>query len=463
MTKTAFRRDFLRGLGSALLTLQSCGDPAPYREVILYGCLHNTTYDMQCEGERGWYLQQAAKLSGIEKEVEEAVCQKYFRMGEDTWLFDQLTSILYHFAADGSETARKALYQQYDTMLRELSRKRKFEWICHRRDMFNWLCNWLISLDGWSAFKKIVGDVSEFLLPKDANFFFYDWFYSNSEGKFGKKRVEQYLRKQADKSPQIRVFYEKAKEFDNRVREERPMPTLDEVLTTAKGERPGRGRGLVRRFARNADPEDLEKLAQTAMNEPDAETQVELLWGFRHRSRYAFPEAFLLQLSQSGDDLLRHLAYEIIGQHPSAKTREVARALIQSGTEMQNGIFLLSKNPLPEDEVLLYQVVKSFRPRRDRGDWHGIYGWAKDGMEALRGKPKTDILDYLYRNTLCGFCREYVVRIMHKKGVLSEKILKECRFDARFDTQAFVKRIERHRNRLRIAPENGIIETNAPV
>ena len=49
MTKTAFRNDFLRGLGSALIELQSCADPAKFYEIILYGCLNNTTYDMQCD------------------------------------------------------------------------------------------------------------------------------------------------------------------------------------------------------------------------------------------------------------------------------------------------------------------------------------------------------------------------------------------------------------------------------
>ena len=78
-------------------------------------------------------------------------------------MFNQYTSILYNFAIDGSEYARAALYQQYETMLKELStRKRKTDGIYRRRDMFDWLCVWLTSLDGWNMFKRVVQDVCVF-------------------------------------------------------------------------------------------------------------------------------------------------------------------------------------------------------------------------------------------------------------------------------------------------------------
>ncbi|MCL2009628.1 MAG: hypothetical protein FWG71_03665 [Synergistaceae bacterium] len=443
MTKTAFRNDFLRGLGSALIELRSRADPDKFRDVVLYGCTHNTTYDMQCEGDRGWYLHQAAKLSGNETAVEEAVRKKFFNTGKDSRLFGQLTSILYHFAEDGgepSQNARNAIYRQYENMLNELSRKRKFgQQLCHRRDMFDWLCVWLTSLDGWRAFKKIVGDVGKFLLPKDVDFFFSEWFYDNSKGKFGKKRVELYLQKQSAKSPHIRVYYEKAKGWDRHIYETPPIPTLDEVLSAAKG--PLRVHGLAMRFAHNASPEDLEKLALAAMNEPDAGIQIALLWAFRHNGKYTFPEDFLSRLSQSGDERLRGLAYEIIGQNPSPKMRELALSLIQSGKDIENGVSLLVKNLLPEDEGLLYDSVKSFPTHINKTDWHGVFMDAERGMESLRNKPKTNILEYLYRNTLCGSCREWIVKAMREKKVLSDEILNECLFDANSDIRAFAGRL----------------------
>jgi len=274
-----------------------------------------------------------------------------------------------------------------------------------------------------------------------------EWFNSNSESKFGKKRVLQYLQKQSQKSTYIRTYYEKAIEWDTRFFGERPIPTLNEVLEAAK--KPFSGRGISMRFARNASLEDLEELAQAAIGELDAGIQTELLWAFRRNNRYAFPEEFLLKLSQSADEKLRSLAYDMMGVNPSGKTRELARDLIQSGSEVKNGVYLLTRNLLPEDEELLYDMVKAIRPRKYESYWHHVYMCADEGIKIMRGKPKTDILEFIYRNTLCGYCRESLVRTMYKKGVLSDEVLRECRFDANSNVRKFAERIIRNQNRRR--------------
>ena len=448
MTKKQFKHDFLRGLGSALIELQTGDNPNQFYDIVRYGCLHNTTYDMQCEGDRGCYLSEAARLTGEKDAIESAVIQKFLRVKEDTWLFEQFTSILYHFAADGSKPARAALHQQYENMLSELAPgKRKRNGIYHRRDMFEWLCIWLTSLDGWSAFKRIVQDISEILLPKDADGFFLDWFYSNSRNKFGEKRTQKYLQKQSEKSMFVRVYYEKAKECDNWVRGERPIPTLEQVLAEVDGQKLN-GRSLAMRFARNADREGREKLVQAAMNEPDTQVKINLLCPFRRIGGFMFPEEYLSQLRESQDYRLREIAIDIMGQSPSAKTRGLALALIQSGEDIQGGLLLLSKNLRPVDEELFYNTVKSFPVRHSERAWHGVFMDAINGIEVMRGKPKTDILEYLYRQTLCGFCRERIVKLMHKKKALPDEILQECRLDANLDIRDFAERIIRARKSL---------------
>ncbi|MDR1509880.1 MAG: hypothetical protein LBS53_09610 [Synergistaceae bacterium] len=123
MNKKQFRHDFLRGLGSALIELESNENPKSFRDIVLYGCLHNTTYDMQCEGARGWYLYRAARLVGWEETIEASVIEKFHHIKEDHWLFVQLTALLYRFAADGSEKSETALDRQYRDMIKELAQK----------------------------------------------------------------------------------------------------------------------------------------------------------------------------------------------------------------------------------------------------------------------------------------------------------------------------------------------------
>ncbi len=439
MTKKQFRHDFLKGMGSALLELQSCDNPERYRDIVLYGCLHDTMYDAQCEGDRGWYLYQAVKIVGDEESVEKAVIQKYFRITWRHWLFVQLTAILYHYAKDGSEDARAALYGKYMELFDYLSCKRKLEGVIPQADMFRWLCVWLTSLDGWSAFKKIVREISENLLPKNADYFFDEWFYDNAKSKFGGKRVENYLQKQAEKSHFMLAYYEKAKAWDNYIAgDNRPIPTLEQVLDETDGQE-FHGRGLAMRFAKNADLSDLEKLAQAAINEPDINRKSELLWGFRRRA-YPFPKQLVLEWSKSEHEDLRETAFYIMGHNPSLQAHDYAVSLIQNKIDIQNGLFLLSKNYQPQDEGLLFAAIQNIQLNCDENEFHSAAMDIEAVLSSVRQKPKTDILTYLYYQTSCSCCRYRIVQLMHKKKVLSENILQECRFDSNSDIREFAER-----------------------
>lgn len=442
MTKKQFRHDFLRGLGSALQELKTCKNPQQYYDIVHYGCLHNTTYDMQCEGDRGWYLCQAAQIVGGDAILQD-VAARYTRTFTDDWFFDQLTSILFNYAENGNGFARSVLYDKYAILLDKLSRivPSKHRPVCKKRDMFDWLCVWLTSLDGWSSFKQIVNDVSEKLLPKDADFFFSEYFYDNSGNKFGKKRITAFLQKQAKKSKCIAIYLQKAQGWDNHIYERPPEPTLDEVLAGIDVGR-FRGRGLSMRFCRNASPDDLEKLLQIAMTEQDLTRRAELLWGFR-RAITPIPEGTISELLQSENEDIRDTAIYIMGNSPSPKVREYALSLLKEKENVINAISLLSKNLLPQDEQIFSDSVKSIPVIFTGGDWHSAFMSAENAVENLRGNPKTDLLCYIYRETYCGSCRERVVHLMHKKGTVTDSLLQEWLYDSNSDIRDFAKRILR--------------------
>ena len=389
---------------------------------------------------RGWYLHQAAALVGGDAILNDVI-ERYFRGFSDDWFFDQLTSILYHFAANGSQSAENALYDKYDFMLKHMTRVniKKRKRYHPDRDMFNSLCIWLTDLDSWGAFKTIVNDMSEKLLPMDADFFFDEWFYDNSKNKFGQKRVENYLQKQAKRSEAIKIYWEKAQEWDAHVYEKRPEPTLDDVIAGVDGER-YRGRGLSMRFARNASPEDLDKLLQTALAEQDLQKRAELLWGLR-KATTSISENIISELSKNENEDIRDTAFYIMENNSSPKMRDYALSPLQNGEDIINAISLLSVNIRPKDEQLFCDAVKSIPVKFSECDWHGTFMSAEDGIKNLRGKPKTDLLQYTYRETYCSCCRERIVGLMHKKKVLSDEILQECLYDCNLDIQAFAKRI----------------------
>ncbi|MCL2300245.1 MAG: hypothetical protein FWC27_08900 [Firmicutes bacterium] len=445
MTKKQFKHDFLRGLGSALLALKTCGNPQQHYDIVRYGCLHNTTYDAQCEGDRGWYLHQAAAIVG--GGVLKNVIERYSCNTSDHWLFDQLTSILFHYAKDGNEAAHAALHDKYNFLLGKLSRMQisRCGSTCPNRDMFDWLCVWLTSLDGWNAFKRIINDISEGLLPKDADFFFSEWFYDNSKNKFGKKRVEAYLQKQAGQNERIERYWEKAQEWDAHVYEKRPAPTLEDVVEGATGEK-FRGRGISMQFARNASSAELGKLLQIAIAEQNLQKKAELLWGLR-KATARIPEEVIAELLKSENEDIRDTAFYIMENHPSSQMREYALSCLQMGEDVVNAVSLLSKNILPQDELLLCDAVKSIPVKLKESDWHSAFMAAEDGVKNLHGKPKTDLLQYIYRETYCGSCRASVVRLMHKKKLPTYSLLQECLHDSNDDIRDSAKRIITRRTR----------------
>ncbi len=76
MTKREFKEAMMRGLGRCILELDETEDAEKYREIVLWGCTHNLSYDTQCEGTRAWYLRELIRRFSEEKPFVDAVARK---------------------------------------------------------------------------------------------------------------------------------------------------------------------------------------------------------------------------------------------------------------------------------------------------------------------------------------------------------------------------------------------------
>ena len=69
--------------------------------------------------------------------------------------------------------------------------------------------------------------------------------------------------------------------------------------------------------------------------------------------------------------------------------------------------------------------------------FRSVFGDLLDLFETPgRGKP-TELLLYMYRNTLCSFCREYVVREMGRRRMLTQELLEEMQYDCNEDIRKY--------------------------
>ena len=440
MTKSQFKETFKRGLGSAYIELKNSNHIEKYKDIVLWCCTHNTCYDMQCAGSRGTYLYNAIGLYEDKIFFEEAVIKRFEKKKLDTWLFDQLCDLLFQFSIDGSKRAKEALYKKYDTLFTLLSSKRKIGSTCIERDNFEWLCVWLTSLGGFRTFKKIVEQIGKFYIKtSNPNIIYMDWFYDNAQNKFGRKRIDNYMLKNAEISEPIAAFLKEVKSYDNRKPQFDTNLTLKELVNTCYEQSGYRSRGIANRFSRTASLEELTELAKIAVTEKNPEIKLGLLWIFR-KKQFPLDESYIFELAESDNESIRDIAFDMMQHLASDRIHDYAVSLIKEKKEVANSLSLLCSCYQSEDINLLAESVKGLPISYDIGGWHGVYMDVEDLLKNSSCRFEPGLFIHMYKQTLCSYCRSSLVQTMYKRKILSVEVLEECLYDSYDETRKFAAR-----------------------
>ena len=124
MTKKEFKRAMQCGLGRCLLGLQNKDNLNKFKDIVLWGCTHELSFDAQCEGTRAWYLYQMILCyENIEPFVETIIACGERCITKNGWLWMQCVEILGLFAADGNILAKKTLEMYYENLYSVLAKK----------------------------------------------------------------------------------------------------------------------------------------------------------------------------------------------------------------------------------------------------------------------------------------------------------------------------------------------------
>ncbi len=228
MTKKQFKKSLLCGHGRCIIATRE--NPEKYRELILWACTHNLSFDTQCEGARAWYVYQLIscyenQVPFIEK-IAEALKKYRSNWG---WNLQYLSELLQLFALDGNEFAQKALKSKYEQLYSLLMAKKKCpNRIFYERDDFEFLCITLSS-DKQALF-RIAEDIGRLLLSKS--------FYDGGDFELhyelvGKKYVKSLVTK-AKKSPYIKAYVESQEKYKKECEEWRannPAPNISRIKT----------------------------------------------------------------------------------------------------------------------------------------------------------------------------------------------------------------------------------------
>lgn len=374
---------------------------------------------------------------------------------------------------------------QLDQEQKEKEKKLREDWV----EQWECLCVRLTSLEGFRTYKRIMKDMGRLYLNGSSDIEF-RWFHEYSAEKFGKKRINKYLKENAECTLAANAYYQEIKRIkklqeengkkererlckeisENRgeMKEDleeqagknfiRPVIQVEKLIELCKRRPWTETRGFLVRLGRNGTEEELKKIALAAVMEEDLEIKAIMLWPFT-LTPFCLDEKYMMEYVRSKNLRLRNTAFGMLERIQSDSVHDFAVTLIKEGLRrkkqtkadlareqdffwenaLEKGISILCTNFRKEDSRLLSSAVHAVKVQEQDGSWHGAFGDVEKLINRNKNAPK-ELLLYLYRNTLCSFCREYIVRTMKKRGVLSEKIISECRNDSNSEIRNFVNK-----------------------
>ena len=141
MNKKDFKQYMRQGLGRCALELEASSDIQRYKETVLWGCLHNLSFDAQSEGTRAEYVYSLTKYFDDADYFVLPVVDAFLKLSpKEDWLFLHFCTLLCKFAENGSQIARDAINEKYGILLSALIKKKRFSIYDFERDNFECIC-----------------------------------------------------------------------------------------------------------------------------------------------------------------------------------------------------------------------------------------------------------------------------------------------------------------------------------
>ena len=450
MTEKTFSQSLRRGLGGAIVELKNAKDKSVYRDIVLRCCLRDISYDWQVEGTKGFYLYQAICALGEKDEFEKIIIDKYLSRCEDR-LFRQLNEILSCYARDGSLSAKNTLRKKYDYFLAKNARLIKN----HIDEGLQWeeVATSLFAIDGFSAFKRYAMDMGTLLQkhPNKQNVLYYDWFITEAEDAFGKKRTSALIDKMYAESDAIKSLVDtiKADELSRKQYQENHKEeqiTVEAIVRAAKElalseiSHYGPVMRLRHPFLKNATDAEILDLAHIVLREEDETVKGLLLRIFL--SNVAWNKPFplgvdpLLEYAQSNNKILYENALGRLEEFKDKRIHNLAVKLLQAKGIKSFALGLLKKNYRKSDDPIIAKAITkaSSIPQYVQSDIVDIY-------IRHRSENALPVLLHVYQRGDCSHCRYNIVKAMHHCKVLTDEMLAECLYDSYKDTREFAKRL----------------------
>ena len=465
MTKTQFRHDLRRGLGSCPLELERCTNVEDYREDLLWGLEHALAYDAQCEGTRAIYYYDMLWLFDDWTDFHALIAAGAKRNLKDRgWRFFHFAELLALMAGDGFAPARETLEELYALLLGAIRRGHPSQnGIWPAMDNFSRVCVSLLTnalqtqAEREAFYLRVLADYGRILAQKpDLGGHAEDeWFDSEAEDTLGAERVRELLQ-QAGDDPDIVRYLENRRRLQAsreaylaQAQQQAEAESAQSIYRKLReGAVPGKDLPLhlLRRMEREQGLAEVSLLARLYAAEEKENLRHAILRLFRTEACISvFDDAGISRLlldAESENRPLREEALRVLVELRTPQVRDYALSRRERRKKDEDALYMLLTNFRPGDGERLIPLVKAVSLDENRGAWHGVFSAVR---ELIHRDPAADrelsaaLLPYMLRENYCSCCRLYLLELMEPRGLLTQELIEECRRDCYLEIRDLVK------------------------
>lgn len=437
ITREQFAHALRYGRGKALLQTKQFG-LSNVADLVLTACLHNQTYDPQCEDDRAeWLLEMFAESPDYSRFVAE-ISTVIERKKSKHWDVSQLCSLAALLAKRGEQGVRQSLQKA------ALFQARKGDpWIGAHA---------FISVAGVTGIVALSRCYGKRLQNESEPPLLIDIVESDDQ----LKEALETLRMLSDKDRWIAAYCEfcenntrdvenarkeagkrSRREYRAKVRQELPLRKILADAADAKGIYPSQ----YMRFGLYATDCELKKVMRRLTVENDNAVILRLLWIFRRvRAPELSPRFF--ELASSPIRNIRLSAMKVLAQFKDPSVGEFARQILRKGkleSSESEVLELFVHNYELADTGLIVPILLKLNPGFD--DAHWICMSVLEIYEENQPQDFAEALLWVYETTPCTSCRRDAVRALHELRKLPSEIMEESLFDASEQTRELVREI----------------------
>jgi hypothetical protein len=390
---------------------------------VLDACTHSLVFDTQCEGTRGWWLFNLLGLAGM-KDVTRLKILKLLRgpregisADDDTETVCQCLELAAHYAEEGDEESRQAIYAKFD-----LQEYNTAPWIGRQQ---------IVAVDGLKGLLHVV-QVSGARLLREPDYWDDDSLIYEAAESLGRETVMAALTEWAGTDEQVRAYLN---EVEGREREKETRPpqerkSLDEVLEMIE-HTDGGLRGPLMIWGHKASEEELAVIVSRMQIESRVPQLRGYLRVFRKREVPGLPDR-IFELAESADEQIKEAALLAISNSCNTRVRDLAIDLLKRTPPCLDGLRLFARNYQPGDQALLELVLPC---AGDDDDLHGVALDLVSVAQEVKDPQLNGCLLWIYERNPCSYCRHSAVKFLVDLKVVPRKVLEECLWDCQKETR----------------------------